>query len=134
MFGLFESKQARKDRLVMKGARAMSNGDFAGAERSFIASIGIEPWNAADAWIGLGSLHWAAKNLEKARDCFKSAMSQRSSSFEAIRGLAHVEKLLVNEARAHELFLRLKEDFKVNLAEDPAVQQNPSWFKENMLI
>lgn len=130
MFGLFESKQEKIEKLLKKGMASMGSGQFSAAESCFLKAIELDIFNAADAWIGLGALYFSTENIEKAKSCFETAMGQRRDDYHAIRGMALVERKLGNDEHAAELFRQLQDKFQYKSEEDPTLStQDRVWLK-----
>lgn len=134
MFGLFESKKEKQLNLVGKGMAAMASGKFNAAEGYFLKAVGLNVLDAPEAWMGLGTLYFAAEMFDKSKGCFETALDQKPDDYHAIRGMALVERKLGNDDHAVELFKQLQIRFGYKPDEDPT--QTPAerdWFRANGL-
>lgn len=134
MFGLFESKQEKAEKLLKKGFSAMASGRFNSAEGYFLKAIGKDVFNAAEGWIALGILYASTGSLAKAKSCFETAMDQKKDDYHAIRGMALVEKRLGNDEHAAEMFGQLEKLFSYKPSEDPTLAaEDKDWFQDHNL-
>lgn len=131
MFGLFESKKEKQDKLQRKGMTAMASGQFSAAEGYFLKAVELDIFNAAEAWIGLGSLYFSVDMNSKAKGCFETALGQKPDDYHAIRGMALVERRIGNDEHAVELFRQLQTKFDYNPYEDPTQASDQNWFRSN---
>jgi Tfp pilus assembly protein PilF len=122
MFGLFENKKEKSEKLIKKGIAAMAAGSFTSAESCFLKAIELDIFNATDAWIGLGSLYLSTASNDKAKSCFETAVDQRRDDFHAIRGLALAEKALGHDEASIKCFKQLVDKFDYKPDDDPIIK------------
>lgn len=124
MFGLFESDEQKADKACAKGCLAMLRGDYGDSIEHFKKAVWLNP-NHYEAWNNFGVVLGLHSNAQQeAKKCFEKALALKPDYWNAIRGLAIMEKELGNEERALMLFQRLVDEFGYNPCKDAALDDS----------
>ncbi|MFN7748050.1 MAG: tetratricopeptide repeat protein [Cyclobacteriaceae bacterium] len=76
--------------LFEKGEQAFNNGDYDRAKKIFEEITRQQPANA-NAWLILGNVHYAQKNLSSADRCYSEALVAHPDMIEALHAKAYVK-------------------------------------------